>query len=239
MTTSLSPTRDSSRGLRTQYPGGKRFKFSDGIYIVTGPRLVSDVSEGLGMVGPDARRLRSCAASKRLVQRSILGEALGLAEGSGSDPVSSPETTGNGGRVTPDALAEATYYGLEGRVIRLEEYRKSHEEEHTETHCDTRPGFTRGRSPSQGSSQQSRRLVVLHWSACSLELDPTAGERQATGSRYRSRIALPPALGYTPISARKRAALTMLAPSCSHQRQEMTPVARMAGKRLRYRDLIA
>ena len=40
--------------LEDQYPGGKRFKFSDGIYIVTGPRLVSDVSEGLGMVGPDA-----------------------------------------------------------------------------------------------------------------------------------------------------------------------------------------
>ena len=46
--------------------------------------------------------------------------------------MSSPETTGNGGRVTPDALAEATYYGLEGRVIRLEEYRKSHEKEHAE-----------------------------------------------------------------------------------------------------------
>ena len=45
--------------------------------------------------------------------------------------MSGTQPTAIGERGRPDEISLATYHGLEGRVIRLEEYRKSHEEEHT------------------------------------------------------------------------------------------------------------
>ena len=38
-----------TRRIEEAYPGDKHFKFSDGVYIVTGPRLVDDVAKTLGL----------------------------------------------------------------------------------------------------------------------------------------------------------------------------------------------
>lgn len=66
---------------------------------------------------------------------------MGLAQGGGPTPrwrtnvVTSPDQNDNK-TTAPGEISEATYYGLEGRVIRLEEFRGHHEKIHEDYRRD-------------------------------------------------------------------------------------------------------
>lgn len=110
------------------YPGSEHFKFPDSVYFVTGPRLVTEVTASLGF-DDDA----DLYAARLRLNGSFSGRSwIRLWDWLKAAEVLMIVARADGRRGEPDPFSRADYQGLEGRIIRLEEFRHAHDKEHSD-----------------------------------------------------------------------------------------------------------
>ena len=74
---------EASKALRSRikevFPDSEHYEFSEYVYLVSGPRLTTEVKEKLGL-DDDENLYAAILRLKRIIRRKVLGGYVGLAE---------------------------------------------------------------------------------------------------------------------------------------------------------------